>query len=181
MFVIHKVYTAFILCLYSVWTSSAGDKLEPVAATLSSTLDTHPIWNNLGSFGAAHCIDGNRGGPEIVDNVAHFCHTKGEPAPWLGIEYGTRVTVQKVEIFTRNGCCGEATRNVDVRIADELPTSASQMFSGGSLLGHYPGPATHGQLITISGEKLQLQIFNADKYPRSRGVWQIRHCPDEFS
>ena len=128
-----------------------------MAATLSSTYDDHPIWNNFGSFGAAHCIDGNRGGPEIVDNVALFCHTKGEPAPWLAIDYGTRVTVQRVEIFTRNGCCGERTRNVDVRIADELPTSASEMFDGGALLGHYPGPATHGQLITISGEKLQLK------------------------
>jgi len=131
----------------------SGDKLEPVAATLSSTYDEHPSWNNFGSFGAAHCIDGNRGGPEIVDNVALFCHTKSEPAPWLAIDYGTRVTVQRVEIFTRNGCCGERTRNVDVRIADELPTSGSEMFHGGTLLGHYPGPATHGQLITISGQE----------------------------
>ena len=149
--------------------------MEPVGATLSSTLDTHPIWTNSGSFGAAHCIDGNRGGPEIVDNVAHFCHTKGEPTPWLAIDYGTTVTVQGVEIFTRNGCCGERTRNVDVRISDELPTSGSQMFSGGHLLGHYAGPATHGQLITISGKRL---ILITNRYPRPSDVGQICHCPN---
>ena len=136
-----------LICVCILYTDY---KLVPVAATLSSTFDDHP-WNGPGSFGASHCIDGNRGPPEIVDNVAKFCSTNGEHAPWLAIDYATSVTVHRVEIFTRNGCCGETTRNVDVRISDQVPVSGSQMFSGGKLLGHFAGPATDGQLINIEG------------------------------
>ena len=82
-----------------------------------------------------------------------MCHSKepGEPSPWLAIDYGTTVTVTKVEIFNREACCGESTKNVDVRVSNELPTSASEMFSGGSLLGHFAGPGRNGQLIIITG------------------------------
>jgi len=59
-----------------------------------------------------------------------------------------------VEIFNREDCCGEQTKNVEVRIANELPTSANQTFSGGSLLGHFAGPASDGQHIIISGPTL---------------------------
>ena len=85
---------------------------------------------------------------------ADFCHTENEPTPWLAIDYGTTVTVQKVEIFNRRQCCGDRTQNVEVRIADVLPASGSQMFTGGILLGRFVGPGSDGQLITISGEKL---------------------------
>ena len=82
-----------------------------------------------------------------------MCHSDGsEQSPWLAIDYGTTVLVKRVEIFNREDCCGDRTKNVDVRISNELPTSASQMFSGGSLLGQFAGPATDGQHIIISGE-----------------------------
>ena len=64
---------------------------------------------------------------------------------------GVTVSVNRVEIFNREDCCGDWTRNVDVRVSNELPTSASEMFSGGSLLGHFAGPATNGQHIIITG------------------------------
>ena len=74
--------------------------------------------------------------------------------PWIAIDYGASVTVGRVEIFNRGPeCCGSYTRNVDVRISEELPTSSSQMFSGGTLLGQFAGPGTGGQHIVISGEK----------------------------
>ena len=79
-----------------------------------------------------------------------MCHTEVEPAPWLAIDYGTSVTVRRVEIFNRDGF-GDRTRNVDVRISNELPNTGALMFSGGSLLGHFTGPAADGQKITISG------------------------------
>ena len=126
-------------------------KLEPVTATLSSTLQDD------NDFGAAKCIDGNTEGPdEGLPDVASddFCHTEEEPTPWIAIDFGTTVTVQRVEIFNRRHCCGERTRNVDVRISDEVPTSGNQMFSGGTLLGHFAGPATDGQHIIISGQKM---------------------------
>ena len=94
---------------------------------------------------AERCIDGN------IDSM---CHTigGGHPSPWLAIDYKTSVSVQRVEIFNRGDCCGERTRNVDVRISNELPTSDSQMFSGGTLFGHFAGPGTDGQHIIISGQ-----------------------------
>ena len=109
-----------------------------MTATQSSTLP---------GYGAEKCIDG------IISVDTHkVCHTWGDPAPWLAIDYRISVTVQRVELFNRIGCCGERTRNVDVRISDELPTSGSQMFSGGTLFGHFAGPGTDGQHIIISGQ-----------------------------
>ena len=146
-----------------------------MGATLSSTLQ------NNNNFGAAKCIDGNTEGPDegVSDGAsADFCHTEEEPTPWLAIDYGTTVTVQRVEIFNRRQCCGNRTRNVDVRISDELPTSGSQMFSGGTLLGSFAGPATDGQQITISGRKLH-ELLIPDKYLRPSNIWKIHHSPDE--
>ena len=97
--------------------------------------------------GAANCIDG-----VIKPAKLSICHTGGDATPWLAIDYGTSVTIQRVEIFNRHDWGGERTRNVDVRISDELPTSGSQMFSGGTLLGHFAGPGTNGQHIVISGQ-----------------------------
>ena len=101
-----------------------------MTATLSST---------YGALTGANCIDG----------TGEMCHTNNDATPWIAIDYGTRVIVERVEIFNRGDCCGERTRNVDVRISDKLPTSGNQMFSGGHLLGHFAGPATdsHEKII----------------------------------
>ena len=127
--------------LYSLpYISFTVVELAPVTATLSST---HP------DFGAENCIDGDTDRPDMEGGM---CHTEEEPTPWIAIDYGTKVTVQRVEIFNRRECCGERTRNVHVRISNELPTSGSEMFSGGTLLGQFAGPGTDGQHIIISGQ-----------------------------
>ena len=115
-----------------------------MTATLSSTDNT--------DYGAEKCIDGDTDRPDVEDGVGLMCHTEEEPTPWIAIDYGTKVTVQRVEIFNRRECCGERTRNVHVRISNELPTSGSEMFSGGTLLGQFAGPGTDGQHIIISGQ-----------------------------
>ena len=108
-------------------------------------------------YPAEKCIDGDTGTDVAANlgptNDGNMCHTQepGERSPWLAIDYGTPVTVKRVEIFNRGDCCGWRTNNVDVRVADEPPTSANQMFSGGSLLGHFAGPATDGEHIIITG------------------------------
>ena len=119
-----------------------------MTATLSSTIQDD------NKFGAAKCIDGNTEGPDETSESDDLCHTEEEPTPWIAIDYGTTVTVQRVEIFNRRECCGERTRNVHVRISNELPTSGSEMFSGGTLLGQFAGPASDGQHIIISGQKM---------------------------
>ena len=122
-------------------------ELEPVTATLSSV-----YVNGVYVYGAGNCIDGNTA-PVSTLPEGGICHTNKDATPWIAIDYGTRVIVERVEIFNRDGYYGDRTRNVDVRISDELPTSGSQMFSGGTLLGHFAGPATNGQHIIISGQK----------------------------
>ena len=126
-----------------------GNELKPVTATQSST------WlDNVRNYGAANCINGNSVSDRGSDGGTALCITKSEPAPWFAIDYGTTVTVERVEIFSQGDRYAELTRNVDVRISDELPISGSRMFSGGTLLGHFAGPATSEQHITISGQNL---------------------------
>jgi len=122
--------------------------LYPVTATQSSTWqdDTYDGTELI----ATKCVDGNIEGQSVADQ--NMCHTKNEPSPWLAIDYGTPVTVNRVEIFNREDCCGDRTKNIDVRVSNELPTSAIEMFSGGSPLGHFAGPATNGQRINITGQ-----------------------------
>ena len=126
-----------------------------MSATQSSTYS-----DGWGTLAADNCIDGDTDtwhGPATNG----ICHTNGgEATPWIAIDFGTRVIVERVEIFNRaDGAAFERTRNVDVRISDELPTSADQMFSGGSLLGHFAGPGTKGQHIIISGQTLLLNHY----------------------
>ena len=126
-------------CLAKGWAPS---ELKPVSARLSSTLihDSKPDK----CCGAENCIDASD---------FKWCQTASRrPAPWLAIDYNTPVTVEKVVIkLPWFGFHSHRTRNVDVRIANELPTSDTDMFTGGYLLGHFAGPGIRSQNIIISG------------------------------
>ena len=123
-----------------------------MTATQSSTYA-----NAAEKFGAGNCIDGNTSsdlGPEgRYGRTYAICQTSRDAAPWIAVDYGTSVAVERVEIFNR-GTSGRRTRNVEVRVSDSLPTSGSRMFSGGILVGRFAGPATDGQHIIISGQRL---------------------------
>jgi len=141
-----------------------GELLQPVTASMSSRFES--------LYEPAKCIDGDTITPSIKTNTGggNMCHSRNERSPWLAIDYGARVNVQRVEIFNREDCCGDWARNVDVRVSNELPTSASEMFSGGSLLGHFAGPATNGQHIIITGETISgryviVQMDNSEDHP----------------
>ena len=118
-------------------------ELKPVSATLSSGVG----WGGV----AANCIDGNSG-PEVETQ----CHSNNDRYPWIALDFGSTAAIQRVEIFNRHECssCWQRTKNVEVFVSNILPTSASQKFSGGSLLGTFPGPGTSGQHIIISGGNL---------------------------
>ena len=111
-------------------------------------------------FPATKCIDGNTEGPDLdkdvggIIKVSNMCHTQNEPAPWIAIDYSVNVTVQRVEIFNRRECCGDRTQNLDVIISNELPTSANKVFFGGTEFDHFRGPATDGEQIIMSGDKV---------------------------
>ena len=82
-----------------------------------------------------------------------MCQTgSGDRSPWIAIDFGTTVTVIRVEILIPDNCCGAQTRNVNVSISNNLPTSGNEMFFGGSLLGSFLGPAANGQHIIFVGK-----------------------------
>ena len=92
--------------------------------------------------GPDKCIDGNTGGS--------VCHTNHDRYPWIALDYGENVTVsvEKVVIYNRKSWYGR-TRNVEVQISNELPTQKGQSkFTGGQLLGIFPGKAL-GPFSTI--------------------------------
>ena len=117
---------------------AASPKLKPEMAFMSSVYKDYGKWKM-----AANCIDGN--------TLDDFCHTDLEPAPWLAISFGEGIlaSVEMVVLFNRDDCCGWRTRNVEIRLANEMPKSAEKMFSGGELLGTFEGPGSNGQRIRI--------------------------------
>ena len=121
-----------------------GQTLQPRSASLSSTKPT---------FTADKCIDGKIGPTENQtsdDKQSNMCHTyRYDLAPWLALDYGVRVSVEKVVLFNRRDCYGDRTRNVEVRLTEEKPNSSRRMFTGGHLIGKFVGPATNGQRIEI--------------------------------
>ena len=127
-------------------TSPLQGELSPAFAFMSSTLQHPPD-----DLGPGMCIDGSSEQlPWGSIPGPGFCHTDLDPAPWLAIDYGyrARVSVEKVVLYNRDENF-ERTRNVEVRLSDELPTSAEIMFSGGTLLGTFAGPGGPGQEIEI--------------------------------
>ena len=120
---------------------ASSPKLKPEMAFMSSVykdMYTNGKWKV-----AANCIDGS--------TLDDYCHTDLEPAPWLAISFGEGIlaSVEMVVLFNRDDCCGSRTRNVEVRLANEMPKSAEKMFSGGELLGTFEGPGSNGQRIRI--------------------------------
>ena len=108
-----------------------------------------------------------------------MCQTgSGDRFPWIAIDFGTTVKVTRVEIFIPDNCCGEQTRNVNVRISSNIPTYGNQMFFGGSLLGRFRGPAVNGQHILFVGKMNMLSISDYNQYSRSAFFRQVCRCPN---
>ena len=139
--------------------------MEPVAAFQSS----RPIKRR----GPEKCIDGVTESPENFWDP-NLCATNTEKAPWLAIDYGkdAKVSVAEVVLYNREDCCHKRTRNVKIWLADEIPTSGAEKFSGGKLIGTFAGPGMPGQRIVIqsqqgwekkSGRYLIVQISNGNK------------------
>ena len=80
-----------------------------------------------------------------------MCNSKSESAPWLALDYGkeARVSVEKVVLYNRRDRHWARTKNVQIRLSNELPTSGKEMFLGGEALGTFKGPATRGQKVEI--------------------------------
>ena len=124
--------------------SSGVHQLQPITALLSTTYN--PL---AGGGGADKCIDG-------ITNSAdgNLCHSQIEAAPWLVLDFGegAKVSIERVLLYNREDSAAARTKNVEVRLSNELPTSSSSMYSGGFLLGTFQGPAVPSEIVEIKAE-----------------------------
>ena len=93
---------------------------------------------------AEKCIDGG------VSGRASMCHTDFEAAPWLALDFGGKINIEKVVIHNRDKCCWDRLRNAEVRVADQLPSSGQEMFSGGQLFATFAGPGKKGEEVILT-------------------------------
>ena len=102
-------------------------------------------------FEASKCIDGTTNGPDTID----LCQTKAEMAPWLAISFGELklVSVEKVFIFNvlRYVKGMGKTKDLMIWVADELPESAEDMFTGGEAAGGRFGLLPEGRNMDYVG------------------------------
>ena len=97
---------------------------------------------------ATNCIDGRK-------TYGMSCHSNcNETAPWLALEFPDPVKVTRVDIYNRRGEHGARTKNLEVRLTNDLPTSGDQMYTGGELLGTFVGPGVGGEIIKVEGSAL---------------------------
>ena len=127
--------------------AGVATKLLPVAALSSS----HNYCSGV-KCGAFRCIDGLTN-----DEKQNQCRTYQDKAPFLILDFGeeAQVSVEKTVLF-RTVHDKEArqdhwnkTRTVEVWLADEVPTSAYNMFSEGHQLGTFEGVTTPGKEVEI--------------------------------
>ena len=84
---------------------------------------------------ADKCIDGITNG--LKGKTDDLCQTNCNMTPWLALVFGSefRVSVQKVVLANSdNSSLAARTRNVNVWLANVLPTLAAILFESGSLL-----------------------------------------------
>ena len=84
---------------------------------------------------AVNCIDGNK------TALSTMCHNScSEKAPWIALQFYGTVAVSRVDIYNIGNHLASRTRNVEIRLTDELPASADQMYADGQLFGTFQGP-----------------------------------------
>ena len=74
-----------------------------------------------------------------------------EDAPWVAIEFPDPVEVGKVELVAADQEQAVELKNCEVRLLDDIVgILGSAMYTGGTLLGSWAGPASNGETITIN-------------------------------
>ena len=99
-------------------------------------------------FEASKCTNGD----STTLTNSNLCHTvvNGDSAPWLLLKFQNQVAVTRVDIYNR-AKYGSRTRNLEVRLTEEEPTTADTMYTRGQLLGTFEGPGAKGQIISVGG------------------------------
>ena len=109
-------------------------------------------------YKAELCINGKDDGKDEDNKNPDMCASNQDPVPWIALDFGEemQVSVGKVVIVNRINCCHDRTKNLEVRLTNELPADGKSLFTGGQLLGTFDGPGTKGQKIEIEAEEQML-------------------------
>ena len=155
----------FLLSLARIFTSKRLIRLGPVDAVMSSVYR---------GYSADKCIDGEEGGEDPgISDEENMCQTLPEPFPWLALDFGRSVNVTRAVLVNRFAAGGDKAQGISVFVANNLPTSSEELFTNGSLLGVFAGPATEKQKIQVratravalQGRYLIVQMDNGRENP----------------
>ena len=84
-------------------------------------------------------------------NTSTVSISEEEDAPWVAIEFPDPVEVGKVELVAVDQEQAVELKNCEVRLLDDIVgILGSAMYTGGTLLGSWAGPASNGETITIN-------------------------------
>ena len=84
-------------------------------------------------------------------NTSTVSISEEEDAPWVAIEFPDPVEVGKVELVAADQEQAVELKNCEVRLLDDIVgILGSAMYTGGTLLGSWAGPASNGETITIN-------------------------------
>ena len=99
----------------------------------------------------ASSVDLTHNAEKILDgNDSTLAITEEEVAPWLAIEYPEPTEVGKVELVADNQDAAEL-KNCEVRLVDNIDdVLGNAMYTEGTLLGSWAGPASNGETVTIN-------------------------------
>ena len=91
---------------------------------------------------------------DLWDPNFSLCRTNTVKAPWLVIDYGgeANMTVDGLLLYNScyDSCHQERTMNVEIWLADKIPTlEGAKKFSRSKLLGTFTGPGNSGEQIEI--------------------------------
>ncbi|XP_071171931.1 fucolectin-like [Mytilus edulis] len=111
----------------------------------SSTLSPSADYNS------SHGVDGL-----TPSGYEHMIHTNTEKNPFWWVNLGREYLVERVEVWNREICCAERTRNMDVTVGPTLNDM--------NLCAHYKGPSQKGEHLVLGctkrmrGRYVKLQI-----------------------
>ena len=107
------------------------------------------LQNHLAAHGSS--VHSTHNATFVLDgNTATVSISEEEDAPWIAMEYPDRTEVGKVELVADNEHAVEL-KNCEVRLLDNIVgVLGSAMYTGGTLLGSWEGPASNGETITIN-------------------------------
>ena len=101
------------------------------------------------AFAPSKAVDG--------DLQTYALTKRAEAFPWIAVQVSDSIQLVRKVVVVDWGPGGHKApstaarfRNVEVRVAVMVPTSAAERFAGGALLGSFEGPGKPGESVEFS-------------------------------